>query len=213
MGIPISVAMPVSNSNQGWDCLAVSRTKSMTQMTVPNPGWNCEIGVFEGDTWNLDNLHLDLRRTKKGQLFSNSSSDCWALVLLIWHFSGRMVCSRMACHVWKPMQSWPVVLQWRFLAANAAALSLKKIAVEGTIRVKRKDRRLFDVVGFYQSVQLAGELIPEQHVWEQADSLCFFLAWSIPTPSLSGVHHQQLLETFALPISQSGTAPTPNGLG
>ena len=65
-GIPISAAMPVSNSNQGWDCLlAVSRTKSMTQMTVPNPGWNCEIGVFEGDTWNLDNLDLDLRRKKR----------------------------------------------------------------------------------------------------------------------------------------------------
>ena len=68
-GYTISAAMPVSNSNQGWDCLlAVSRTKSMTQMTVPNPGWNCEIGVLEGDTWNLDNLDLDLRRKKKATI-------------------------------------------------------------------------------------------------------------------------------------------------
>ena len=214
MGIPISVAMPVSNSNQGWDCLAVSRTKSMTQMTVPNPGWNCEIGVFEGDTWNLDNLHLDLRRKKRAIIFFPAVQIvepwcCWSGI-----FGGRMVCSRMACHVWKLMQSWPVVLQWRFLAANAAALSLKKIAVEGTIRVKRKDRWLFDVVGFYLSVQWAGELIPEPHLWEQADYVYVFcLAWSIPTSSLSGVHHQQLVETFALPISQSGTSRTPNGLG
>lgn len=83
---------------------------------------------------------------KKGNYFKQQFRLLSLAAVDLAFFGGRMVCSRMACHVWKLMQSWPVVLQWRCLAANAAALSLKKIAVEGTIRVKRKDRRLFDVV-------------------------------------------------------------------